>query len=462
MSEQATNSNAKAFRPQDESFDAGFSASAAPLAYAPGAYSAFSFEAAQNALAWTYDAVSAAAVAPLHVVGGVAPVLATASAQATNTVRASATSVDLYAAIGDAGVHADLARVTQNASLSYAGFVTVLKDVALGGVTTSEFNALKTLETLFNKSGGVGVSAYLANIYSALVDGNRANALWTGGASRSVALGNLTAGTSQTAMNELIGKWFLGTDLPTAGSTAYPATYKVDAAALFGASGSPSYLDVNQGALGDCYLLASLAEIALKDPNTIKSMFVDDGNGVYGVRFFDRITGKAEYVTVDSELPYFSGNYGWANGSKLEYANGPVKWAALAEKAYAELNAEGVLPRASADSYAALAGGWGDPITEITGKAVNAFQPGDANIFKGWNAGEEILVATGSNATGHFVPSHMFEVVGYNAGNGALELHNPWNTAVSSSNPTLDFWATASDLSANRCTVLVASGAARA
>src|SRR5205823_13704147 len=59
----------------------------------------------------------------------------------------------------------------------------------------------------------------------AFVNGNAANATWTGGAASSVALGNLATGSTELQFAELIGKWFLGTDLPSSkvvlGSTQF-------------------------------------------------------------------------------------------------------------------------------------------------------------------------------------------------------------------------------------------------
>ena len=60
-------------------------------------------------------------------------------------------------------------------------------------------------------------------------------------------------------------------------------------------NGGPSYLDVEQGAVGDCWLMASLAEVAARDPQDIKNMFTYDGTtvdngatvGLYSVRFFN-------------------------------------------------------------------------------------------------------------------------------------------------------------------------------
>ena len=141
-------------------------------------------------------------------------------------------------------------------------------------------------------------------ITNAFVNGNPANASWTGGAAKSVALGNLGAGYSVTQLNELTGKWFLGTDLPSntvsmSGASTFTVTYSAVNSPLFGAIG-PSMSDINQGELGDCYLLCALAEVANQDPSAITSMITNNGNGTYGVRFY--VDGVARYVTVDNQL----------------------------------------------------------------------------------------------------------------------------------------------------------------
>ena len=60
---------------------------------------------------------------------------------------------------------------------------------------------------------------------------------------------------------------------------------ELDFAALRPYRRAPTYEDVNQGYLGDCYFLSALGEIALKDPSAIESMITSNGNGTYGVRF---------------------------------------------------------------------------------------------------------------------------------------------------------------------------------
>jgi hypothetical protein len=64
--------------------------------------------------------------------------------------------------------------------------------------------------------------------------------------------------------------------LPTAPAVAHPTspgTYQVVNGTLFGPNG-PQYSDVKQSPyLGDCWLVASLAEAAYCDPALIRNMF---------------------------------------------------------------------------------------------------------------------------------------------------------------------------------------------
>src|SRR5262249_5147542 len=76
----------------------------------------------------------------------------------------------------------------------------------------------------------------------------------------------------------------------------------------------PSDLDVQQTRLGDCWLMASLAEVAARNPQAIKDMikfsYADFGSGIsyYRVRFYDD-RGVDYYFTVDDQLPAGGGLY---------------------------------------------------------------------------------------------------------------------------------------------------------
>ena len=115
--------------------------------------------------------------------------------------------------------------------------------------------------------------------------------------------------------------------------------------------------------MGDCWLIASLAEVAARDPQDITNMFTYDGTtvvkgatvGLYTVRFFSS-NGSAFDVEVNTELPAAGEYYDFIeNGLGTQ-----VLWVALAEKAYAEANSVGYVTTSHEDdgAYDALNGGY--------------------------------------------------------------------------------------------------------
>jgi hypothetical protein len=267
---------------------------------------------------------------------------------------------------------------------------------------------------------------------------------------------------SGTALQNVLATWSLGTSHPAA-ATAYSSV----SGTLFGPNG-PSYLDVQQGFLGDCWQMASLAEVAARVPADIKSMFIFDGstveNGsqvnVYSVRFFDS-TGVAHYVTVDTELPsggaYYDrpvGGAGAVNGSAC-----PVLWVALAEKAYAEANAEGIVTTHNdgTNAYAVMSGG--DPVwalRSITGNPASDYSINPSDVVNAWNAGKLVVLCTSSPVSSYIVGNHCYAMVDYNAsGSLPFEIFNPWGTdangwAPGNANKIYGlFWANAPFVSQN-------------
>ena len=237
--------------------------------------------------------------------------------------------------------------------------------------------------------------------------------------SRGISWGNYQSATTSAAVS---------VNHPTAATAYTPVS-----GTLFGANG-PSYLDVQQGYVGDCWLMASLAEVAARDPQDIQSMFtaagttVENGSTVslYTVRFFNS-AGVAEYVTVDTELP--------SGGSYYDRPANGVLWVALAEKAYAEANGAGYVATGSEgnDSYAALNGG--DPswaLQAITGKSANDYAINPTNITAAWNSGELIVLCSSPNAGDNLVVgdsqgTHAYAMVNYSASSSnSFELYNPW------------------------------------
>ena len=230
-------------------------------------------------------------------------------------------------------------------------------------------------------------------------------------------------------------------DHPKAG-----ATYTQVNGSLFGSSG-PVFTDIHQGNEGDCWLMASLAEVAARKPSDITKMFTYSGTTVengttvslYKVRFYDN-SGVARYVTVDTELP--------GGGTYYDHVNGGVLWAALAEKAYVEANGMGYVTSGSTynDSYDALDGGspsWA--LHAITGLSSNDFAVNPSNLVAAWNSGKLIVLDSSTNANDNLIVggshgTHAYAFVGYNSSSSnPFELYNPWG-ASSTVNGTVSFY----------------------
>jgi hypothetical protein len=218
---------------------------------------------------------------------------------------------------------------------------------------------------------------------------------------------------------------------PTASTGYSPAPAS---AQLFN-NGGPSYLDVEQGQAGDCWLLASLAEVAARDPQDIRNMFTYDGTivdngatvGLYTVRFFNT-SGSAVSVQVDTELPSGGEHYDHVDNDLGTQA----LWVALAEKAYAVANGLGYVTTSheNQDSYKALNGGWPSwALHAITGKPASEYSINPTNIASAWNAGQLVVLCTGTPTSSDIVGHHCYAVVGYNASIGlSFDVFNPWGT----------------------------------
>ena len=107
--------------------------------------------------------------------------------------------------------------------------------------------------------------------------------------------------------------------------------------------------DVNQNQIGDCWLLGPLAEMALKNPQAIKNMIHDNGDGTYTVTFKERVGISPIYIdkkiTVTPEMPWDSileigGESKFhqphaGKGDKNFFGKEEI-WVQIIEKAYAE------------------------------------------------------------------------------------------------------------------------------
>ncbi|MGY3453493.1 C2 family cysteine protease [Bradyrhizobium sp. USDA 4353] len=447
----------------------------APAAAAPPAAAPASDSSAVIAVFGNFCSVAATVTTSSTATKTVAtttPIISTVSAASTAT---KTTAPAWVSTLTNAQIKADMTAAITNGTVTYAGLLKVFTDIdATLAATKTKLSAsqLADLKTIAaNLNNGVSTSSYLTYITQALVNGNAANASWTGGAASSVALGNLASGSTELQFAELIGKWFLGTDLPSSkvilGSTQFSVSYSNSTKPLFSAAGA-SMSDINQGYLGDCYLLAGLAEVSYKEQSVISSMFTANGNNTYGVRFY--VNGTARYVTVNTAL---------ANGGTIFNNGGAAIWASLAEKAYAELQASGVYTGNSinyGNSYTTIGNGGAPEIaleaitgaSQITdframggswGKVVYNSSFGVTNYTTGNStsgvlstiaaslaAGDDVILSSYTNAkdaTGKttLVANHAMSIYGYNSSTGMLQVRNPWGSAAG------QYWQTTFEVS---------------
>jgi hypothetical protein len=316
--------------------------------------------------------------------------------------------------------------------------LTAFNQVEQGGtVATHEFSDLKAVA---NNAWLFGSNTYVTDLTRSVVLNSPANARFQG-----TALGNLSAGSTAAKLDKLVSKWFLGLDRPKANYPGVNVTYVSAAGTLFGNSG-PQYTDVRQGAVGDCYFVAVLAEIAQESPAAITNMFIVNGDGTYTVRFYQN--GTPRYVTVDSKLPTYAG--GWllyaSMGSHVSDA-GNVLWVALAEKAYAQMNEAGWLRPSSwgggQNAYAGIEGGlFSDVSRQVANRwASDSWVMGNSDaaaINTAESTGKLVGFASSTDpADPRIVGNHQYVLVAYNHTTRTVTLFNPWGLGNGSPYPGL-------------------------
>ncbi len=280
---------------------------------------------------------------------------------------------------------------------------------------------LGELRTIVSSATTLGMPNAVQVLAGDVVNGNVANARYQG-----TALGNLTAGSSSSVLDKLVGKWFLGTDHPSTGGYAYaPST-----GTLF--VNGPSYSDVNQGQVGDCYFIASMGAIAKSSPAAISNMIVDNGDKTYTVRFY--AGGKADYVTVDSMLPVSgSGRLVFDGDGDLAASVNTELWLPLLEKAYAQWNETGKSGQDGTNSYAGISGGWmADVFSQALGYSVPSIWSlagsTKQTVINAVAKNQAVTIGTYRTLNGLY-GNHAYTIVGYNSTNDTFTLHNPWGSS---------------------------------
>jgi hypothetical protein len=120
---------------------------------------------------------------------------------------------------------------------------------------------------------------------------------------------------------------------------------------------TPSTQDVEQGGLGDCYLIAALLSIVSDNPNNIKNMMVDNLDGTVTVHLYDVARPKDQAKTfTDRYIKIDKSTAIWKDTKRDVYARGAL-WVKLLEKAYAAAGYTGGESATRTPSFGAIAGG---------------------------------------------------------------------------------------------------------
>ncbi|WP_053203231.1 C2 family cysteine protease [Jiangella muralis] len=95
--------------------------------------------------------------------------------------------------------------------------------------------------------------------------------------------------------------------------------------------GGNGFTDIDQGGIGDCATLTSIAAAQAADPTFLDRHIQENPNGTYTVTVYDE-NGSPVQVTVNGFVPADGGNPAY-NGDELD---GEITWASIYEKAMAQ------------------------------------------------------------------------------------------------------------------------------
>jgi fibronectin type 3 domain-containing protein len=178
--------------------------------------------------------------------------------------------------------------------------------------------------------------------------------------------------------------------------------------------------DVNQGGLGDCYFLSTLAAFANTNPAVLQQSAVDMGDGTFTVEFYSHATPT--FVRVSNDIS--TGEY-WG----YEYARpgaDNTMWAPVMEKAYAYF-------RTGANTYASLSSGWMGDVYAAFNVSSEDFMPsaysaGALYTMLSTDLADGEAVTLGTDNAPNLVSGHAYTLISASDVNGTIEyvVRNPW------------------------------------
>ncbi len=232
--------------------------------------------------------------------------------------------------------------------------------------------------------------------------------------------------------------------------------------------------DITQGRVGDCYFMSPLAAIALNNPEAIRRMIRDNGDGTYSVTFYKQRNPLAVWepeftpveVRVTNDLPLMNGSPVFARPQDMD-GQKPEVWAMMVEKAYAQYKG----------GYEKIHYGYSDrAMQELTGLPSQSFSPGAVTVEGLANRLEQGHAVTATSLidykignpdhplwdipdatnthplyqNGALVASHEYYIVGVDKAAGTVTLRNPhgWHWGETTL-PLADFQSAFSQVTVN-------------
>jgi hypothetical protein len=208
-----------------------------------------------------------------------------------------------------------------------------------------------------------------------------------------------------------------------------------------GTSSAISVADLHQDGLGDCFLIASIGELALTDPSAIQNMITQNSNGTETVTLHVASTGKlagldytGKWATVNEVVTNSFDPNSVNSAAGQDVVNGVKEiWPQVIEKAVAQLY--GGYQNIENGGYVPLA------MQALTGQTATWLSlPGQsltaAALTGDIKASDMITFDTGAKPTGYgLVGGHAYMFESYNASNGTVTLGNPWGVDQPSAIP---------------------------
>ena len=191
---------------------------------------------------------------------------------------------------------------------------------------------------------------------------------------------------------------------------------------LFGTG--PAADDVNQGGVGDCYFLSSLAAFAGTAPGKLSESAVDLGDGTYAVQFYSQ--SKPVYVRVSNSFAS-----GWFGGYAYAHPGADnTDWAMVMEKAFAYF-------RSGANTFTSLNSGWMGEAYSALGVANSSFNPSSfsqtsfySTVTNALASGKPITLA--ALKAPDMVNNHAYTLVSASTdanGTAHYVVRNPWGSS---------------------------------